>query len=345
MDTTAQSYLNRSTSWYVEFLDNLPLGIYRTTLEGKLVFCNRAFAKMFEFDSVRDFNGYPVVNLYRDKKNRGDLIRDILKHGYVQDVCIPFKNMKGSTIWCSLSAKAVFDDDGMVVFLDGVMRDVTHDMRERKLRSNGQDMLKIVNGFMMNLSPTGELIDVNQDGAEFFDTDRTGLVGESLLKFIGSGDKELFPVFLSEVMDAGQGEEILMLRDGNGKEQPVEFHGFLAGAEGNPKVIKAIVRFVNARIKRQNEQLTQEKFEGVLEMAGGVSHRLNQPLTIINNLLSEVMADLGDGEHPENYEKLAKVHGQIKNLNEIARKIRSIKKYEAMEYVGGIKIVDIDKAS
>jgi hypothetical protein len=32
-------------------------------------------------------------------------------------------------------------------------------------------------------------------------------------------------------------------------------------------------------------------------------------------------------------------------MNEITEKIGNIKKYEAMEYVAGIKIVDIDKAS
>ncbi len=32
-------------------------------------------------------------------------------------------------------------------------------------------------------------------------------------------------------------------------------------------------------------------------------------------------------------------------MNEIAKKISNIKKYKAMDYVAGVKIVDIDKAS
>jgi hypothetical protein len=39
------------------------------------------------------------------------------------------------------------------------------------------------------------------------------------------------------------------------------------------------------------------------------------------------------------------VNEQVKKLNDITKKIGSIKKYEAMDYVAGIRIVDIDKAS
>jgi hypothetical protein len=78
-------------------------------------------------------------------------------------------------------------------------------------------------------------------------------------------------------------------------------------------------------------------------MAGGVAHSLNQPLTIVNNLLSEILTQ----QQPDDTSlpKLLKVHRQINKMNEIAKKISNITKYEAMDYVAGVKIVDIDKAS
>jgi len=39
------------------------------------------------------------------------------------------------------------------------------------------------------------------------------------------------------------------------------------------------------------------------------------------------------------------MHDQIRKMNDIAKKISSIKKYEAMDYVAGVRIVDLDKAS
>ncbi len=43
--------------------------------------------------------------------------------------------------------------------------------------------------------------------------------------------------------------------------------------------------------------------------------------------------------------KIVSIDQQIKKLNDITKKIGNIKKYKAMDYVAGIKIVDIDKAS
>ena len=78
-------------------------------------------------------------------------------------------------------------------------------------------------------------------------------------------------------------------------------------------------------------------------MAGGVAHSMSQPLTIINNYLSEIMADLKPGSTA--YQKIVKVNQQIAKMNDITKKIANIRKYEAMDYVAGVRIVDIEKAS
>jgi C4-dicarboxylate-specific signal transduction histidine kinase len=78
-------------------------------------------------------------------------------------------------------------------------------------------------------------------------------------------------------------------------------------------------------------------------MAGGVAHKLNQPLTVISNLLNEVLNNMP--QDSTNHHKLEKVHKQLEKLNEITKKIASVKKYEVIDYVAGVRIVDIDKAS
>ena len=69
---------------------------------------------------------------------------------------------------------------------------------------------------------------------------------------------------------------------------------------------------------------------------------MNQPLTIINNILSEILAEFDNTE--ENYRKIVKVQKQIFKINDIAKKIGNLKKYQSMDYVAGVKIVDIDRA-
>jgi signal transduction histidine kinase len=113
--------------------------------------------------------------------------------------------------------------------------------------------------------------------------------------------------------------------------------------DGKAHHIKSIARDITEKIKKQKDRTNTDKFKGVLEMAGGVAHRLNQPLTIVNNLINDLIYDF----RPDDplLQKIMTINNQIQKMNEITEKIGNIKKYEAMEYVAGIKIVDIDKAS
>jgi hypothetical protein len=100
---------------------------------------------------------------------------------------------------------------------------------------------------------------------------------------------------------------------------------------------------VTDRVNQIREKTNRDKFQGVLEMAGGVAHRFNQPLTIVTNIISETLSDIDPDDRL--YASISKVQDQINKLNDIARKVGNIKKYEAIDYVAGIKIVDIDRAS
>jgi hypothetical protein len=131
--------------------------------------------------------------------------------------------------------------------------------------------------------------------------------------------------------------------DGDSKTHHLKCQAFLVRNKGRANHIKCVARDVTRIIVQKKRRAGNEKFQGVLEMAGGVAHSLNQPLTIINNLINEVMSGL----KPDNpfYLKVVKVHNQIKKMNDITDKLGRIKKYESMDYVAGIKIVDIEKAA
>ena len=150
-------------------------------------------------------------------------------------------------------------------------------------------------------------------------------------------------VNLADIEEKGEKGGVLTISDANGEERHLEFKALFIRDDGTDHHIRCIARDVTEKLKKEREQKTADKFRGVLEMAGGVSHRLNQPLTIISNLISELLSDFPAED--DNYQNLIKINHQIEKLNRLAKKIGAIKKYEAMDYVAGIKIEDIDRAS
>lgn len=329
--------------WYKAFIDSIPVGMYRTTIEGQLIFCNRAFAQLFGFEKVGDLTGYPVVKLYKNSKDRGFLIENIIKEGRVRDLPLYLVKRDGTPIVCSVSARAVLDDDGVVVYLDGVIRGITDKKNEEIHFITIAEDKTGETDFVFLLNLRGDMVDMNQAYAELLGFSKEELTGKSLFEFMVPQEKYHFPLFLSELLQSGEQEGILAIIDRGGARHYLGFHAVLAEGKGGLHLIKVVAQEAAERMKHHKQQLSRERLLGVIEMAGGVAHTLNQPLTIISNLLHEVLS--GFDPHDHNYKRIVKIDTQIQKLNEIVRKIGAIKKYEAMEYVAGVRIVDIDKAS
>ena len=92
---------NISARRFAEFFDSIPAAVFRTTVEGKIVYCNRTFAHTFGFDSAIDLIDYPVIELYQNKKDRGVLVHSIMQRGRLTDLPIAFKKKDGTPIWNS----------------------------------------------------------------------------------------------------------------------------------------------------------------------------------------------------------------------------------------------------
>ncbi|MCJ7771764.1 MAG: transcriptional regulatory, partial [Desulfobacterales bacterium] len=80
-----------------------------------------------------------------------------------------------------------------------------------------------------------------------------------------------------------------------------------------------------------------------LEMAGAVCHELNQPMQTISGYTETLLKDLSKTDTA--FDRLEKVMEEITRMGTITKKLMRITKYETKDYLQGIKIVDIDKAS
>ena len=344
MSNIAFSSLDASLRNYSEFVRNLPVALYRTTVEGKIVFCNDPYVRIFGFDSVNDAIGFPEIELYRNKKDRGTLVQTVLQRGLMSERPVPFTKRDGTLIWCSVTTKATIDDDGEVVFLDGLVRDITGEIEETERQGSAIEHLRNVDTAFILFDPQGYILDANDSAVQIMDCRSSDLLGHSFADFLESDDQQLFFIFLGDIIRIGREETIIKL---NNRPKAIEkflrLNAVVVKSDGRARQINCIVRDVSERIKTLREKANRDKFQGVLEMAGGVAHRINQPLTIVNNIMNEAFSDIDTEDRL--YDSIVKMRTQIQKLNDITQKVGNIKKYEAIDYVAGVKIVDIDRAS
>jgi PAS domain S-box-containing protein len=325
-----------------EFLDGFPAALFRSTLEGTIVYCNRCFAGLFGYDSVKALIGSPETALYRNMKDRGYLVDCLMQQGRLYDIPIGFRKRDGSALSCAVTVRGVFDDDGMMVHVDGLLRDITTEIVYSQAPPPLDEGFDQLDDLLISVSLHGDIFDVNKAAGELLGVTKTQAPGKPLFQFFEPEDRQLLLVFFADVRKLGRGMTILTVRDPQGRPRHLEWRAYLWNDGGRPHHVKLFGRDITGMVERQNRRVHGEKLQGALEMAGGVAHHLNQPLTIVDNLLNEMLAD-ASVEGPC-FDRMLKVQQQVSRMIAITRKIAAIKRYESMDYVAGVKIVDIEKS-
>ena len=196
MDNALSSSMDASLRSYSEFVRNLPVAVYRVTVEGKIAFCNDPFVRIFGFDSVNDAIGFPEIKLYRNKKDRGTLVQAVLQRGLISEMPVPFSKRDHTPLWCSVTTKAIFDDDGEVVFLDGLVRDITGEIEEAGINDASIERLEIIEDAIFFFDPQGVIIEANKAAADRIGCDPSKVSGRQFSVFLAGGDRQLFFLFL-----------------------------------------------------------------------------------------------------------------------------------------------------
>ena len=136
----AERALLESEVRYRTLVENIPVGVYRTTpgAKGRILMANSAFLLMFGIGSVDDLQHLGVADLYQHADERSIFSDMVTSQGSVTGWELGLKRLDGTPIWGSVTAKAVRDPDtGEVAFFDCTIEDIT----KRKRRAEIQALL------------------------------------------------------------------------------------------------------------------------------------------------------------------------------------------------------------
>jgi len=122
--------LRRAEQKYLDLVDNAPIGIFRSTEDGKLISVNPAMARMFKYESpeemIRMVNLTKIAEtLYEDPARRRELMETVLQHKGWQVFEERFRCRDGSVIICNFHYRAVPCGDNMPQEFEGFIVDIT----------------------------------------------------------------------------------------------------------------------------------------------------------------------------------------------------------------------------
>ncbi|NWG14069.1 MAG: response regulator [Acidobacteria bacterium] len=124
----AERALREAEQKYRAIFENAVEGIYQSTLEGRLISCNPAMARIFGYPSPEEFMEEvtdPNTQVYKDPGRRADFVRLVQEKGVISDFEAQVYRRDGSVIWTSETARAVYDPQGKLVCFEGFLEDIT----------------------------------------------------------------------------------------------------------------------------------------------------------------------------------------------------------------------------
>ncbi|MBX3415272.1 MAG: response regulator [Pirellulales bacterium] len=120
--------LRRAEEKYRSIFENAVEGIFQTSSDGQYLSANPALARIYGYDSPDELiAGVNDIErqLYVDPKRRLDFIRLMEQHGRVTSFEAEVYRRDGSVIWISENARVIRDEQGCVLYYEGLVEDIS----------------------------------------------------------------------------------------------------------------------------------------------------------------------------------------------------------------------------
>ncbi len=120
----SEEALRESEAKYKDLFESMPNGFYRSTPEGYFVEANPAFVKMLGYCSLEELKKvYIPTDLYVHESER----EEITIHSDFSQELVTFrlKRKDGRIIWLEENARFIRDENGKVLYHEGICRDVS----------------------------------------------------------------------------------------------------------------------------------------------------------------------------------------------------------------------------
>ncbi|WP_342303938.1 PAS domain S-box protein [Methanolobus sp. ZRKC5] len=138
--------LQESENKYRTLVENVNIGIIRSEpwKRGHIIQANPVFCEMLGFNDENELLTIYATDIYLHPEDRLELMRELRQTGKIKDRKVVFKVMDGTTILCSLTLSAQYDSKGNMIFMDGVVEDITEKEKRAEALKQANNKLNLL---------------------------------------------------------------------------------------------------------------------------------------------------------------------------------------------------------
>ena len=346
------------SSWANELV-----GMFTTTLVGRLESCNQVLAEMLGYATAEEMHGMSVTGFYFDPAERQDFIDELVHARQLRNREITFRHRNGRAVHVLENVRIIESPGrpkeihGMVIDISSIRRD---ELEQRMLVNNYRQLMERVRDGILVVR-NGSVLYANQAAETLFG----GVLNNEPIE-------DLFPTrdipALQDILDTIERSEVAVphqvnIRKPDGDQFPILLYAALSWHAGAPAVQltfhdpeaghKALKERLRVKLTEESNMALQAEVEGHKRTQEALRDSRRMAKSIIDSSLDMIMtadkdglvsemnpaASLKFGYEPEELLGRA-IRALYANEEDYQRVIRELERYHA--YSGEVLNVDRD---
>jgi PAS domain S-box-containing protein len=283
-----QAQLRASEQRYRSLFESVPIGLYRSTPEGRIVDANDALVQMLGYPSREKLLETPAQALFCDPADRQRWQAEMDAKDVVSYFVTQLKRYDGTPIWVVDRVRAVRDPQGTILYYDGSLVDITEQRRsEEALRASEARYRALVESSPdgIGIHQDGRVVFINPAGARLLGAQGPDeLVGKPVMDLLHPDYREVVRERIQRSLAAGQPAPPLMEKfiRLDGTVIDVEVTAVPIIWEGRP-AMQVVFRDITER-KRMEEELkaSEERYRDLFENANDGIYILDRAGRIVS---------------------------------------------------------------
>ncbi len=122
---TITEALQRSEERFRSLFDGVPVGLYRTSPDGRILDANLALCKLLGYSDRASLLESNIIQFYMNSEVRSQFMALMERDGLVRNFEAQFRRKDGAVISVRSDSQAILDDEGKLRFLEGSLQDIT----------------------------------------------------------------------------------------------------------------------------------------------------------------------------------------------------------------------------
>ncbi|MBN2029078.1 PAS domain S-box protein [bacterium] len=324
---------------FKNIFENAPIGIYRTSPNGKILMAN---AKLINMTGYGSFQELAKCNLEIDDSMMGyprsTFKERIESDGQIIGLESTWKRKDGTALVVRENAKAFRDEKGNILYYEGTIEDITeHKYAENALRESEERFRSLVeNSFtgIFTLDDDYRFLYINKEFVRIIGYSWQEMINQKFNQFINSETEQLIVHFMEKQKENQnlpvEKKEVEVMTKNGEKRKLVVIVSSIKNLTGKVQIVAQILDVTEIK-KLEAQLLHAQKMEAIGILAGGIAHDFNNLLTAIRGCADMALFEV-DESNPV-CRDLKEIQNASERAAELTRELLLFSRKQPMKFI------------